>query len=542
MPSSPQRQRDRSPMKQGGGYPHPGMYGMPQYGGQYESSPPRGFGGAGGGGGPTPPQYGGPPPPQGFHPGMLQHGGPNAAAAAAAAMGQFGQYPFYGGGYPGHPPNGYFPHAQNHPELGPRVSSTGSTGGGSFQGGGGQQYPSGSPTRRPGNSLNPSPTDDKVPPQSYYRGKPVAHPLLMKDTSSIDSKSPDKSSSLQEHEEEKSAHHHVGDGEFEDGEEEETDEDFTSGVNPMRSDFHFFAISHKEENMQKIKESSKEGETKSPFLTITELNERLLKLWEDTPARAKAVFLQKEEADRYRFMSEDEIASRHCATLTSRTSLSKKGSPSAPISIGGEGDLSKEGEEKNGSKRQSLDRNNDDKETVTTEYESPTKKIKASSDPKEVEDCDNKDQEDNAQDIEKDEKDEKVDITSNEKDDVKTKDENTEKASSEKIDDGMKDQDAQKKEPTTIKEEDKQEESKSNEESKSQDIEEVPKSQPLDDNQKEDLSKDEKENSIETTKDAKPTEVGEKSLDVIKEKESKADESQAKDVEIEKKTKTDNDA
>lgn len=473
MPSSPQRQRDyrSSPLRQGGPPAGGGWNGM--YGGmppnqhhpfhamgmkhEYDTSPSRfGAAAAGGGGGPSPPgsgpnpQYGGGP--QAFHPAMAQGGSGSAAAAAAAAaaMGQFGQFPFYGG-FPGpHPSNGgYFPPTSHghHPDLGlNRSLSTGSVGGGSGTGGGGTKggkgggkYPSASPTRSKqgySSSNNNSPNDAPSQSSSYKNKSNASTPTnskgggaegAIKETSSIDSKSPDKSTSLENKfsPSPDTAESKINVGTmsgFDYGDED----DMASGVNPMRSDFHFFAMDKKDAFIEEIKsekskpnqedgkndeskekegqEGKEEEEEHTPFAIMTSLNERLLKLWEETPARSKAMFMQREESDRYRFMSEDEIASRHCATLTSRTSGAARKNANAnstEISLNTsmkEGEETEETEETektkdsnekssgiSGQKRVSLQTapstdNKNGEDNVTSEFESPTKKKKEDKD------------------------------------------------------------------------------------------------------------------------------------------------------------------
>lgn len=93
-------------------------------------------------------------------------------------------------------------------------------------------------------------------------------------------------------------------------------------VKPIQSDFHFFA----KENAAKyrpfaedeVRKSLKEGESLNPMMVNTNLNTRLMKAWENLTKEDRDSFMVKEEEDRRRFMEEDEIASRHCATLTAR--------------------------------------------------------------------------------------------------------------------------------------------------------------------------------------------------------------------------------
>jgi hypothetical protein len=113
--------------------------------------------------------------------------------------------------------------------------------------------------------------------------------------------------------------------------EEEEEQDFYS-VSPMRSDFHFFAADHKEEYLEAAKATAKEqtkSDKPSAQAILTALNERVMKMWEDQSPSSRSSYLTREEEDRRRFMQEDEIAGRHCATLTARSK-----SPRVPIGSG----------------------------------------------------------------------------------------------------------------------------------------------------------------------------------------------------------------
>jgi len=94
-------------------------------------------------------------------------------------------------------------------------------------------------------------------------------------------------------------------------------------VRPIETDFRFFV----KENLEHYKKVAEEEVRKStnkeigeldPFLVNTNLNSRLLAAWEKAPQETRDIYRKKEEEDRIRFMTEDEIASRHCATLTAR--------------------------------------------------------------------------------------------------------------------------------------------------------------------------------------------------------------------------------
>ncbi len=305
MPS-PQRQREHgSPPKQGGGYPPAPMYGGPFPGGP----PPPGFGG-----------------PQGFHP--------------LPPNGQFGQFPPpYYGAFSGPHGNGYFP---PHPsELSVRTRALNS------------------PDRKSQHSSSPpsNKRDTPTSKRSTFEDIKAQEERFMKEKTEL--------ISMVMEEPPQSPEEELQEGEGEEQEEEE----FTTGVNPMRSDFHFFASEHQEEELIKIKKS-KEGDYDSPFLLMTSLNERLMKVWEDSSTKVRAVYMQKEESDRYRFMSEDEIASRHCATLTSRPSRKSHANAVANVVTKDEED-----EEKNVLKRLSLQSEVSEGGEVS-EYESPTKKLK----------------------------------------------------------------------------------------------------------------------------------------------------------------------
>lgn len=100
-------------------------------------------------------------------------------------------------------------------------------------------------------------------------------------------------------------------------------------VEPMKQDFHFYAMDHYEEVKQVCQQqldnsfadgsiSEKNKEKNQLLLLTTLLNARLIQNWEEAPASKRAEYLKKEEADRKRFMGEEEVASRHCATLTAR--------------------------------------------------------------------------------------------------------------------------------------------------------------------------------------------------------------------------------
>jgi hypothetical protein len=92
-------------------------------------------------------------------------------------------------------------------------------------------------------------------------------------------------------------------------------------VRPIETDFHFFVKDNLEKYRKLAEEEMKEtsnGDTLDPYLVNSNLNSRILKAWEILVSETRDTYMQKEEEDRRRFMEEDEIASRHCATLTAR--------------------------------------------------------------------------------------------------------------------------------------------------------------------------------------------------------------------------------
>jgi len=187
------------------------------------------------------------------------------------------------------------------------------------------------------------------------------------------------------------------------GSEVDEEEDLIAQkVNPMRSDFHFYAIDQKDEQNEVargiVKRHLQAGDLKEeneqdldPCLIITCLNERLMKCWEHEKPIVRATFFAKEEEDRRRFMTEDEIASRHCATLTARAkspkSVNKSNDSTVPNALRKEEKKEDKVEVGNliGLKRQpSTDGANDQS---ISENESPTKKAKENNQNSDVNQC-----------------------------------------------------------------------------------------------------------------------------------------------------------
>ena len=302
----------------------PGPYPIQQAageGGQQQPPPPAGYPG-------YPPQYyqhyGYPPPPAAS--GAFQ---PSAEGAEAAAGGgaQGGNAP-HGGAYPGYPP-AYAFHAQHYPG----------------------QYPYGAAVGVLGQPLPPSanappPTDGAAPHQAdgskadeatsaktaVPRGGASAastkddaanggKPRVMAGTDkygkprieTVVGKAPLAIAALRQ------------------GSPQNKEEPLSSiAVEPMKQDFYFFAVDNKEECLTQAKAAVREAistapptnatiEEDDPYLTMTNLNERLMASWLAQPRSVRTQYLSKEEGDRRRFQQDDEVASRHCATLTARS-------------------------------------------------------------------------------------------------------------------------------------------------------------------------------------------------------------------------------
>eukprot|EP00591_Stephanopyxis_turris_P015007 CAMPEP_0195534516 /NCGR_PEP_ID=MMETSP0794_2-20130614/42508_1 /TAXON_ID=515487 /ORGANISM="Stephanopyxis turris, Strain CCMP 815" /LENGTH=587 /DNA_ID=CAMNT_0040667387 /DNA_START=107 /DNA_END=1870 /DNA_ORIENTATION=- len=140
--------------------------------------------------------------------------------------------------------------------------------------------------------------------------------------------------------------------------EEEEESKFLTA--PMRHDFHFYVVDHKDDMMEAArkqlmrtlsldeehKDDNGHGDEESKFkmmephslLWLTNVNERLINKWESEPNTTRDLYRGKEEQDRIRFMNEEEVASRHCATLTARAE--KKKNIAGPVTISPEKSLS----------------------------------------------------------------------------------------------------------------------------------------------------------------------------------------------------------
>lgn len=98
-------------------------------------------------------------------------------------------------------------------------------------------------------------------------------------------------------------------------------------VKPIQTDFHFFVQDRRptllkaatlEVDKSLVGKDPERIEQHRAFLINSNLNCRVLKEWEDLPRDEREEYFKKEEDDRQRFMEDDEVASRHCFTLTAR--------------------------------------------------------------------------------------------------------------------------------------------------------------------------------------------------------------------------------
>jgi hypothetical protein len=100
-------------------------------------------------------------------------------------------------------------------------------------------------------------------------------------------------------------------------------------VKPIQTDFHFFVMEKKDtykKDAEKEVQDTNKGKLDA-YLVNSNLNCRLMKAWEDLGVAERDGYTKKEQADRRRFMQDDEVASRHCATLTARARSPDKKDP-----------------------------------------------------------------------------------------------------------------------------------------------------------------------------------------------------------------------
>jgi hypothetical protein len=98
-----------------------------------------------------------------------------------------------------------------------------------------------------------------------------------------------------------------------------------ASVKPIQTDFHFFVkeMSQKlrneaEQEVEKSMEGNNVLDAERLYLINSNLNCLVMKAWEDLSTSQREQYFKLEEEDRKRFMEEDEVASRHCVTLTAR--------------------------------------------------------------------------------------------------------------------------------------------------------------------------------------------------------------------------------
>ena len=98
-------------------------------------------------------------------------------------------------------------------------------------------------------------------------------------------------------------------------------------VEPIKTAFHFFVMdmrdSLRREAEAEVQKSLPPGQAMDSYLVNSNLNCRLMEAWENVSEDVRQNCMASEEADRRRFMEEEEIASRHCATLTARSKSPK---------------------------------------------------------------------------------------------------------------------------------------------------------------------------------------------------------------------------
>jgi len=393
-PPPHQQQGDHSPSRSVGYSQHHGMYGGP---------PPHNWPGGG-----TPPSQG---PGQGKTDGRVKGGGGSDSSPPGYSHPQ-AMHPYAHQSYHHGPPTGT--HYSHHPNYPPTYG-----GGGSYApppgyyalpsgyhappnpGGFGTNYPvqqrSGSnvaPSRAPYKSpLKGSPNRRTSPHRTSGQRTPPASPPKtspnQKETPAQRSKARSPSSPTEPKQVVSSSATVIKKSGSEADEEEDL---IAQKVNPMQSDFHFYAMDKKEEQIEIARgivkrhlspgESKEgEGEELDPCLVMTCLNERLMKCWEHEKPIIRATYFAKEEEDRRRFMTEDEIASRHCATLTARAKSPKSGNRNNDSTI--QSPVPKKEEIQNhveagkvtGFKRQPCE-DSENGTNALAEGESPTKKIK----------------------------------------------------------------------------------------------------------------------------------------------------------------------
>ena len=270
-----------------------------------------------------PPQYyqhyGYPPPPAGFQP-SAEGAAAAASAGAAGGAGAHGNAP-HGGAYPGYPP-AYAFHGQHYPGQYPHGATAGVAPGQP------PAPPAGGPVPHQPDGSKADETTSAAAAQggdsaASARDKAAngSKPTVMAGSDkygkprieTVGYAPPSAIAALKQ------------------GSPENKEEPLnTTVVEPMKQDFYFFALDNKEECLAQAKAAVREAistappttetiEEDDPYLTMTNLNERLMASWLTQPRSVRTQYLSKEEGDRRRFQQDDEVASRHCATLTARS-------------------------------------------------------------------------------------------------------------------------------------------------------------------------------------------------------------------------------
>ncbi|CAB9505870.1 expressed unknown protein [Seminavis robusta] len=308
---------DGEPPSRGGYRPPPPGYGSPYP--PYAAFPP---------GHP----YGGPPPPHGYSPHHAYP--PHHHSTAYSPGGGYQGRPIYGyagsGAYEGGP--GGYPMQQSRSEVGRAKTPP-------------FQRPRGASAPPP--ASRPSPAAPGPPPVSVAAATASQRSSPMASSSSAAGRRDTKSSPEQQQQQPDhlpSSHHHASsssqqprssptkiadDLETERLRQAALTEISPSQVAPIKTAFHFFVMDMRDSMrplaVEEVRRSTRarEGEPLDPYLVNANLNCRLIKAWEDVSEEARQACMTREEADRRRFMEEEEIASRHCATLTARSKSPK---------------------------------------------------------------------------------------------------------------------------------------------------------------------------------------------------------------------------
>lgn len=313
-----ERERPGGPAMGYGGPPAP----PGSYGNSYSSYPPPPYGNSmhgNYGAGPIP---GVPPPgyPRAGYPVQSPHSsaygsgygpGPGPGPSAGGFPQSVHHPSYYGGGYESHyggqPPPGHPSHQQalqaSYRGQSPiPQTSTGAPG---------------SNVRGPNNGL---PT---APPSSDQLSALMSKKAGTKANHGATAEGDGKSSSPQQSPERTQQHNLSDHGEVERLRAVAATEITTEEVKPIQTDFHFFVKEHigthrklaEEEVRSGMEDQSKKLDS---LIVNSNLNTRLMKTWEGLSKESREAYMVREEADRRRFMEDDEIASRHCATLTAR--------------------------------------------------------------------------------------------------------------------------------------------------------------------------------------------------------------------------------